>query len=681
MNGVGFGGLERGAAGVVEGRMEAMLPEWCRELMLTHQRDENAAAARRLLGVRDLVDTRCAMLQRSGTSAGRARRTALSEVAAASTCTMHMAEVHYGIAALLQLHLTAVRDAALAGLIDYAHLAVLYHGFAQVDPDIIEALDEEIAASARLLAPGALTLEVERLLMERDPRMAERLHARERSRRRVTVARRTSGMADVRAYLAADEAVVVDEAIDALASSVCATDPRDRATRRADAVVAMALGADRLECRCGRPECKEARRPDPCVGPAESVRSEVAPADRDAACDAEPASPTPESTGDVATAGGRVGAQRRVHVYVHVDLATLAHLTDTPGHLEGYGPICAEYARMLSESATWQLVFAEAKHLAEHWLAHNPQPGCGGGRNPSDAGGRAADRSDGGEDRLEGAGGQDRVDQDGGDEPDDGSYDPELEDPEYIAFIEAAYERWQAKENRLQREIDSMGERTLPATAGAAAGLPRPAPSTPLRHARIPALRTVPVIGDGRLIDTIRWRVAACRGMGSGIHPDGHGGYSTPPPGALTYKPARGIAREVRTRDGHCRHPGCVVPARRCEIDHVVPFDHDAPERGGWTVPQNLHCLCKMHHQLKTWRLWDVAVLAGYAECWSSNVTGQWLISVPGGFRTRPVPADDEMEPESDPGHGPGGRAAVSAEDIAFGAADPDADPSEDLPF
>src|SRR5699024_4887469 len=180
--------------------------------------------------------------------------------------------------------------------------------------------------------------------------------------------------------------------------------------------------------------------------------------------------------------------------------------------------------------------------------------------------------------------------------------------------------------------------REFPEGAGPVLGRPRPAAPTPLRHSRIPALRTVPVISDGQLIDTIRARVAACRRMSSGIHPDGHGGYASPPTGALTYRPSRRVRIAVRARDGHCRHPGCTVPARRCEIDHVVPFDHGAPARGGWTVPQNLHCVCKQHHQLKTWGMWDVAMLAGYAECWASRVTGQWMISVPAGFRARAAP-------------------------------------------
>ncbi len=49
-----------------------------------------------------------------------------------------------------------------------------------------------------------------------------------------------------------------------------------------------------------------------------------------------------------------------------------------------------------------------------------------------------------------------------------------------------------------------------------------------------------------------------------------------------------------------CTVPGCGRKAARCEIDHIEPFDHALPARGGPTQLQNLHPLCKHHHNLKT---------------------------------------------------------------------------------
>lgn len=46
-------------------------------------------------------------------------------------------------------------------------------------------------------------------------------------------------------------------------------------------------------------------------------------------------------------------------------------------------------------------------------------------------------------------------------------------------------------------------------------------------------------------------------------------------------------------RDGVCRAPGCLVPADRCDIDHLVAWP-EGPTRG-----DNLGPLCRRHHGLK----------------------------------------------------------------------------------
>ena len=104
--------------------------------------------------------------------------------------------------------------------------------------------------------------------------------------------------------------------------------------------------------------------------------------------------------------------------------------------------------------------------------------------------------------------------------------------------------------------------------------------------------------------------------------PDGHGGWSTPPPGALRYRPGSKLARIVRALDGHCRYPGCTVPADKCELDHVVPFNHANPSAGGWTIEANLECLCKEHHDMKTRGIIRV-VLHNNRTIWFSTRGGQ----------------------------------------------------------
>ncbi|WP_372593277.1 DUF222 domain-containing protein [Actinotalea sp.] len=72
------------------------------------------------------------------------------------------------------------------------------------------------------------------------------------------------------------------------------------------------------------------------------------------------------------------------------------------------------------------------------------------------------------------------------------------------------------------------------------------------------------------------------------------------------YRPAAELARQVVERDRTCRFPGCLTPADRCDIDHVVPFDPARPAR--WqTIAQNLQALCRHHHRVKTHGGWSVS--------------------------------------------------------------------------
>lgn len=122
------------------------------------------------------------------------------------------------------------------------------------------------------------------------------------------------------------------------------------------------------------------------------------------------------------------------------------------------------------------------------------------------------------------------------------------------------------------------------------------------------------VISDGILIDTITTALAADPRLAAGIDPAGHGGHRIAPAGAITYRPRRAVARLVRLRDGQCRFPSCTITADRCQLDHIVPFDHDDPTSGGWSIAENLHCLCAQHHQLKTSQFWTITRLTGHAE-------------------------------------------------------------------
>jgi hypothetical protein len=64
--------------------------------------------------------------------------------------------------------------------------------------------------------------------------------------------------------------------------------------------------------------------------------------------------------------------------------------------------------------------------------------------------------------------------------------------------------------------------------------------------------------------------------------------------GTDTYRPTPAMVEQVRALDGHCRAPGCTVPAARCDVDHHIPHP-DGP-----TESWNLGPLHRGHHNRKT---------------------------------------------------------------------------------
>lgn len=92
----------------------------------------------------------------------------------------------------------------------------------------------------------------------------------------------------------------------------------------------------------------------------------------------------------------------------------------------------------------------------------------------------------------------------------------------------------------------------------------------------------------------------------------------TSPVEALRYQPSAALERAVRCRDLTCRFPGCSRPAVVCDLDHTVPFNHQDPAAGGRTVLENLKCLCRQHHRLKTFGRWRDTQLADGTVIWIS---------------------------------------------------------------
>lgn len=78
------------------------------------------------------------------------------------------------------------------------------------------------------------------------------------------------------------------------------------------------------------------------------------------------------------------------------------------------------------------------------------------------------------------------------------------------------------------------------------------------------------------------------------------------PVASTTYRPTRAMTEHLRLLDPICAVPGCTRTVSGVgEVDHIEEFDHEHPEQGGPTTPENLHWLCQLHHALKTAGLFD----------------------------------------------------------------------------
>jgi Domain of unknown function (DUF222) len=88
--------------------------------------------------------------------------------------------------------------------------------------------------------------------------------------------------------------------------------------------------------------------------------------------------------------------------------------------------------------------------------------------------------------------------------------------------------------------------------------------------------------------------------------------------GTKRYRPSEPLRRFVQARDKTCQFPGCSRRAIRCDIDHCTARNHRDPANGGRTDAVNLHSLCRMHHNLKTNKLWHVDINPDGTEVWTS---------------------------------------------------------------
>ena len=147
---------------------------------------------------------------------------------------------------------------------------------------------------------------------------------------------------------------------------------------------------------------------------------------------------------------------------------------------------------------------------------------------------------------------------------------------------------------------------------------------------------TDPVSGALRATVT-RAELARLARRGCAEHPAGDCGcplLDRPAP-VDRYRPTPAHRRFGSTRDRTCRQPGCANRAGWADLDHVL-----AHADGGQTACENLCCLCRRHHRLKT-----------HAPGWRYAMTadGTLTVTTPSGITriTRPPGLHDPAQPLS----------------------------------
>ena len=110
------------------------------------------------------------------------------------------------------------------------------------------------------LTTRRLSVQVDKIVAQVDADAVRRAKQRH-SGREISIWDDEDGISHVQGTLASPDAHALDRKLNALAATVCPHDPRTAVQRRADAMGALAADADRLGCRCGRPDCAAGTRP------------------------------------------------------------------------------------------------------------------------------------------------------------------------------------------------------------------------------------------------------------------------------------------------------------------------------------------------------------------------------------------------------------------------------------
>ncbi|OBH52419.1 HNH endonuclease signature motif containing protein [Mycobacterium sp. E2479] len=226
-------------------------------------RIENRAAAEQLTAIGELFSYRLSRCSECEEWAVDTEAAVTAEVAAQLRISQGLAASRVRYARAMRERLPNVGAVFRAGDLDFRLFAtIVYRTDLITDHDVLAAVDAELAARVPRwpsMTQGRLAAQVDKVVARNDADAVRRRTERPADRQ-VWVVDMEGGLAHLEGSLLSPDAHALDQRLDALAATVCDKDPRSRDQRRADALGALAGGADRLGCRCGSSNCTAGKR-------------------------------------------------------------------------------------------------------------------------------------------------------------------------------------------------------------------------------------------------------------------------------------------------------------------------------------------------------------------------------------------------------------------------------------
>jgi hypothetical protein len=278
--------------------------------MAAAHRDERIACARRILLAGRLVLRRTAGVDADdrtqwcidnweAVAAEVSAELGISRNRASST-------MNYGFELLERL--PRLGAAFAAGTVDFrVIIAAVFRTGLITDPELLSRIDTILARKAptwNKLSQNRVAQLIDHYVSCIDP-AAVRVAREAAEDRHIGFGDPHNGMVEFWGSLRTPDAAALEQTLNTLADSVCTTDPRTKAQRRADALAGLAGAAAALGCECGASDCPAAQAgpPDPVV------------------------------------------------IHVIAEAATLSGESQAPGYLPGYGTVPPAMLREIAKTA------------------------------------------------------------------------------------------------------------------------------------------------------------------------------------------------------------------------------------------------------------------------------------------------------------------------------------------